>query len=107
MLELLGGYESWGYWIYVLGVMCLGCFLNSTDKLLLRLCGIGLFMLGSVELLGYIVFELDNTHTIPEYATIFPMLFMAIIILSTFKMLAMKPIIFKKVNTSSKEEESE
>lgn len=107
MVDLVGGYYSTGFAILVLGSLIAGSILNALHNTILRAMGIGIFLYGGVLLVGLLAFVINTTPNLPEYAGVFPILFVVILLLVAFKMISKPP--FKKKGglasvASSKEE---
>ncbi len=87
MINLVGGYGSEGFWILVLSLLFVGSVLNVIGNLVIKVIGLGLFIWGGVELVGFIDYTVKTTPNLPEYANVFSLLFAIIVFLVVFKMM--------------------
>lgn len=86
MIDWVGGYGSDGFWILVLVLMFSGSLLNAVGNLVIKLLGLGLFIWGGIELVGFIDFTIKTTPNLPEYSSMFTILFAVILFLVVLKM---------------------
>lgn len=102
MVNLVGGYDSIGFALLVLGLLSLGSILNAVGNIVLRAIGLGLFIYGGVLLLGLIDFTIDTTPNLPSFAGAFPPLFVAILLIVVFKMMSSSYPKERKSSSTSK-----
>lgn len=86
MIEWLGGYDSTGFWILIFALLIAGSVLNAVGNLIVKTTGLGLFIWGGVELVGYLNYYIEKTPNLPEYADMLVMLFAVILVLVVLKM---------------------
>ena len=87
IVSSVGGYDSVGFWILVIGLLLAGSILISFRNIFSKVIGVGLFIYGGVLLLELIQFTIDTTPNLPGYVGAFPTLFAVVLLLVVLKMM--------------------
>lgn len=88
MVNLVGGYDSTGFWILAISLLVIGAILNIFSNIIVRWIGFSSFICGGLFLSGELNFVIANSPNLPSYAGYTPLLFVIVIILTAFRMLS-------------------